>query len=189
MRLLQLLGGSSGYDVARVFERIQKFRNELVPEMVILYGRGSKHADALQLLTHHLHDFSTAIDYCLLGGLGIVHTRGVTADHAEQSGLFTILLDEFQELQDLGERVEQTARLLNRFGGWLDVTHVLEVVPDEWSIEILGGFLMSSLRRLVREKAEVKVERALGRSRNLRVEARFVAQCDEIGPVVDMGQG
>jgi hypothetical protein len=186
MRLLELLGGASGYDVKRVFESLKPYRDVLVPEMVILHGRDSKHAEALMLLTHRLRDFDTAINYCLFGGLSIFQTKNVITDKEEQSELFAILLDEYLKLEDLGERIEQTSRLLERFGRWLDVTHVLSVIPDEWSIEILGGFLISALRQLVREKAEVRIERALGRSRNLRIEAKYVEQCDEIGPVIDM---
>jgi hypothetical protein len=187
MRLLELLGGASGYDVNKVLDSIQPYRDVLVPEMVILHGRDSKHAEALKLLTHHLRDFDTAINYCLFGGLSIFQTRNVITDKAEQSELFAILLDEYLKLENPSERIEQTSQLLERFGRWLDVTHVLSVIPDEWSIEILSGFLISALRQLVREKAEVRVERALGRSRNFRVEAKYVEQCDEIGPVIDMG--
>lgn len=187
MRLLELLGGESGYDVNKVFAIVEKHRDALVPEMVILYGRGAKHADALKLLTHHLKDFDTAINYCLFGGLSIFQTRNIVTEREEQCELFTILLDEYLKLQDLSERIEQTGQLLDKFGRWLDVTYVLGVIPDSWSIEILSGFLIGALRQLVREKAEVRVERALGRSKNLRVEAAFVAQCDEIGPTVDMG--
>jgi len=187
MRLLELLGGASGYDVAKVFESIKQYRDVLVPEMVILYGRESKHADALKLLTHDLRDFDTAINYCLFGGLSIFQTRDVVTDRAEQSELFAVLLDEYLKLKNMNERIEQTSQLLEKFGRWLDVTHVLSVIPDDWSVNILGGFLITALRQLVREEAEAKVERALGRSKNLRVEAEYVRQCDEIGPVIELG--
>ncbi|KAI5856954.1 hypothetical protein BZA05DRAFT_386775 [Tricharina praecox] len=187
MRLLELLGGASGYDIAQVSESIKQYREILVPEMVILYGRESKHTDALKLLTHDLRDFDTAINYCLFGGLSIFQTRNVITDRAEQSELFAVLLDEYLKLKNMNERIEQTSQLLEKFGRWLDVTHVLSVIPDDWSIDIVGGFLITALRQLVREKAEAKIERAIGRSKNLRVEAEFVRQCDEIGPVVDLG--
>ncbi|KAF8246506.1 hypothetical protein K440DRAFT_631990 [Wilcoxina mikolae CBS 423.85] len=187
MRLLELLGEESGYDVTKVFNIVEKYRDVLVPEMVILHGRSSDHASALKLLTHNLKDFDTAINYCLHGGLSISQTRTIITERKEQCELFTILLNEFLKLEDVSERIGQTSNLLNKFGGWLDVTHVLSVIPDSWSIEILKGFLISALRQLVREKAEVRVERALGRSKNLRVEAKFVEACDEMGPVVDVG--
>jgi hypothetical protein len=186
--------------------------------MVILYGREGRHEDALAMLTHGLKDFDTAINYCLFGGLSIYQTSKVITDRAEQRELFSVLLKEFLELKDLGERIEMTGMLLERFGGWLDVMHVsfysffpcqqgvvkrklavpwgsltdaqfsrqvLSVIPDSWSIDILSGFLISALRQLVREKAEVGVARALRTSDNLRVEAEFVARCDDIGPTVE----
>lgn len=186
MRLLELLGGESGYDVTKIFDIVEKYRDVLVPEMVILHGRSSDHASALKLLTHNLKDFDTAINYCLFGGLSIFQTPTVIKKE-EQCQLFTILLDEFLKLEDVSERIGQTSNLLEKFGGWLDVTHVLSVIPDSWSIEILKGFLISALRQLVREKAEVKVQKALRMSKNLRIEAKFVEACDEIGPVVDVG--
>lgn len=202
LRLLELLGdsqnssrsssSSSGgggcYDVNRILEVIEPHRDILVPEMVILHGRSLDHAAALKLLTHTLKDFDTAINYCLFGGQAIFRTRTpAITERRQQSELFTLLLDEFLQLDDISVRITQTSGLLDRFGGWLDVSHVLAVVPDSWSVQILHGFLVSALRGLVREKALVRVERALGRSTNMRVSARLVEACDEIGPVIDVG--
>jgi hypothetical protein len=186
LRLFDLLCGSSGYDVEKVFEIVRQHQSVLVPEMVILHGRSSQHASAVKLLVHDLKDFDTAINYCLFGGLSLFQTGNIsTPTRSEQSELFTALLDEFLKLEDISERIEHTSELLEKFGGWLDVTYVLSVIPDSWSIEILGGFLISALRQLVRQKADVRVERQLGKARNLRVEAKYVGLCDEIGPTVE----
>ena len=198
LRLLELLGGSQSsaddgaadgcYDVSKVLAMVEPHRDVLVPEMVILHGRSLDHAAALKLLTHRLKDFDTAINYCLFGGQAVFQTRTpAITEPRQQSELFALLLDEFLRLDDVSERIAQTSELLDRFGGWLDVCHVLAVVPDSWSVQILHGFLVSALRRLVREKALVRVERALGRSTNMRVSARLVEACDEVGPVVDVG--
>ena len=140
--LLKLLGGESGYDTGKVFKLVEKYRDVLVPEMVILYGREGKHAEALKLVTHHLKDYDTAINYCLFGGISIFQTSSIITDRGQQCELFTILLDEYLKLSDVSERIEQTGQLLEKFGRWLDVTHVLNVIPDSWSIEILSGFLI-----------------------------------------------
>jgi hypothetical protein len=153
--------------------------------MVILYGRDARHAQALKLLTHELKDFDTAINYCLFGGLSPFRTSNVISNREEQSELFAILLDEFLKLEDMSERVQQTGALLENFGGWLDVTHVLSVIPDSWSIDILSSFLISALQHLVRQKAEVKIQRALGRTQNLKVEAEYVNKCDEMGSITE----
>ncbi|KAI5801176.1 hypothetical protein EDC01DRAFT_647017 [Geopyxis carbonaria] len=185
MRLLDLLGGGSGYEVAKVFEIVKKYEDLLVPEMVILYGREGKHAEALSMLTHGLNDFDTAINYCLFGGMSIFQTSTMITDREEQKQLFKILLDEFLKLKDLSMRVQQTSILLKVFGSWLDVTHVLSVIPDSWSIEILSGFLIGALRQLVREKAEVGIEKSLGRYKNLKTHAEYISKYDEIGPTIE----
>jgi len=185
LRFLELLSSESPYDVSKIFSSLVKFREVLVPEMVILYGKEGRHEDAIRLLTHGLKDFDTAINYCLFGGLSIFQTRKIITDRDEQKTLFAVLLGEFLKLEDYQERMEQTRNLLERFGGWVDVTHVLQVVPDNWSVEMLSGFLMSALRGLVKEKAEASVMKNLRRSEILRVEADYVARCDDIGPTIE----
>ncbi|KAI5853059.1 hypothetical protein DFP73DRAFT_534976 [Morchella snyderi] len=185
LRFLELLGGGGSYDIPKVLARLSKFRDVLIPEMVILYGKEARHEDAIRLLTHGLEDFDTAINYCLFGGLSIFQTRKIITDREEQKALFAILLGEFLKLDDYDDRLEQTRLLLERFGGWLDLVHVLEVVPENWSVETLSGFLLSALRQMVREKAEVSILRGLRRGENLKVEGAFVDKCDEIGPSIE----
>ena len=134
LRLLQLLGGSHGvagaYDVTHALTRLEPFEKELVPEMIILDGKQSRHQSALRLLTHDLGDYDSGINYCLLGGAGIFHpTFGVkpadsTPSHDEQVALFHHLLLEFVRIEDESDRIEQTSRLLERFGRWYDVPTV-----------------------------------------------------------------
>ncbi len=164
LRLLQLLGGSQGsaseYDVAAILERIAPYTKELVPEIIILDGRQSRHEEALQLLTHSLGDYDTAINYCLLGGSSIYHPISGTVSREslptrdQQYKLFQFLLSEFLKIEDISNRVEQTSNLLERFGGWFDVGHVLSLIPDSWSVELVSGFLVSALRKIVRERSE-----------------------------------
>ncbi|KAG0633562.1 hypothetical protein HOY80DRAFT_991005 [Tuber brumale] len=185
LRFLELLGGESPYDVPKIFGSLVKFHEVLIPEMVILYGKEGRHSDAIRLLTHGLKDFDTAINYCLFGGLSIFQTRKIITNRDEQEALFAVLLGEFLKLEDYQECMEQTRNLLERFGGWVDVTHVLQVIPDNWSVEMLSGFLMSALRGLVKERAEVSVMKSLRRSEVFKVEADYVARCDNIGPTIE----
>lgn len=181
LRLLQLIGGSHGaaseYDVHSLRERLAPYSEELVPEMIILNGREGKHEEALHLLTHGLGDYDTAIRYCLLGGESIFHpTSSMMPKQAlpskeEQAHLFEFLLQEFFRIPDLSERLERTAELLERFGAWFDVRDVIDMIPEEWSVEIVGAFLMQALRRLVVERRETGVVRALAGGQNLRYSA------------------
>ncbi|KAK0827392.1 hypothetical protein LTR73_005629 [Friedmanniomyces endolithicus] len=182
LRLLQLIGGGAAaedksYDVHSLGQRLAPYSNELVPEMIILNAREGKHGEALRLLVHGLGDYDTAIRYCLLGGSRIFHpgmgmssggSQGESPTKEQQALLFDILLHEFLRLEDSSERLERTAELLERFGPWFDVATVLEVVPEDWSVEMLGGFLVQALRRLVGERRETGVVKGLRGVENLR---------------------
>lgn len=194
LRLLQLLGdvrpATSSYDVGAILARLQPYEQELVPEMIILNGRQERHQDALKLLTHGLGDFSTAISYCLYGYASIFRpvTAGVPPvlqsempSRSEQSRLFTFLLQEFLRIDDLSQRVEQTGELLERFGGWLDIGNVLATLPDDWSVDVFSGYLINSLRRLVREKAESSIVRALSDAQNSEMSNELVEKREGSG--------
>lgn len=194
LRLLELIGGSHGsdfsYDVSNILSRIEPFEQDLVPESIILDGRQGRHKQALRLLTHGLGDYHTAVNYCLLGGASIFHpTSGSAAIAApsqeEQAILFGYLLTEFLRIEDFSDRLERTSELLERFGSWYDVRSVLELIPESWSVELVSGFLASSFRRLVHERREATVTKALSGAENLQVAAAFVEKCSEFGPQVE----
>ena len=194
LRLLQLLGGShsaSDYDVEKILARIEPFTEELVPEVIILDGRQSHHQEALKLLTHGLGDYDTAINYCLLGGSSIYHpisgsrARETLPSREEQSKLFGFVLAEFLRIRDISDRVEQTSNLLERFGGWFDVGYVLGLIPDTWSVELVSGFLVSALRRIVRERSETMIAKALSGAENLKTDADLIGKIGDLGPTVE----
>lgn len=160
--------------------------------MIILNGRQGRHQEALRLLTHGLGDFDTAISYCLYGGSSIFRPSGSgyvpqseIPTQAEQSRLFNHLLQEFMQLDDLAQRIEQTGELLERFGGWFDVADVLAIVPDEWSVGVFSGFLIQALRSLVREKSESSIVKALSDAQNSVMSAELVDKRHTIGPTFE----
>ncbi|KAF6238480.1 hypothetical protein HO173_003448 [Letharia columbiana] len=194
LRLLELIGGSHGsdfsYDVGNILSRIEPFEQDLVPESIILDGRQGRHKQALRLLTHGLGDYHTAVNYCLLGGASIFHPKSGSAAIAapsqdEQAILFGYLLTEFLRIQDVSDRLERTSELLERFGPWYDVRDVLELIPESWSVELVSGFLVSSFRRLVHERRQATVMKALSGAENLQIAAGFVEKCSELGPQVE----
>lgn len=195
LRLLQLLGSSqpatSSYNVTSLLVRLGPYEQELVPEMIILNGRQGRHQEAIRLLTHGLGDFNTAINYCLLGGSSIFRPTGSYVPQEEipsqneQARLFAYLLQEFLRLDDLSQRIERTGELLERFGGWFDVAEVLALIPNEWSVDIFSGFLINALRRLVRERSETTIAKALQGAHNLQVSVEFADKTDEKGPTIE----
>ncbi|KAI4609303.1 hypothetical protein J4E80_008552 [Alternaria sp. BMP 0032] len=198
IRLLQLLSETSSYDVHTVRSRLQPYSQELVSEMIILNGRQERHEEALKLLTHGLGDYNTAISYCLYGYASI-HRRATPGappvshsqipTRTEQSRMFGHLLREFLQIEDLSQRVERTSELLERFGGWLDVADVLAIVPDEWSVDVFSGFLIQALRKLVRDKAESDVVRALSDAQNSQTSNELVEKREEGGARFERVEG
>ncbi|KAK3615357.1 hypothetical protein LTR56_026640 [Elasticomyces elasticus] len=192
LRLLQLIGGShgaaEGYDGDVLGERLKPYSEELVPEMIILNARRGKHEEALRLLVQGLGDYDTGVRYCLLGGEGIFGVGGggerVLPTKEEQKRLFGILLNEFLRLEDVSERLERTAELLERFGGWFDVADVLELVPEDWSVELVSGFLVHAFRKLVRERNETVVVKGLSGAQNLRRAGEWVEKIEGMRAVI-----
>ncbi|KAJ4317541.1 hypothetical protein N0V84_007286 [Fusarium piperis] len=187
LRLLQLLGDAHDYDAAAIRDRISSLPDDLlVPETIILAGRERKHDDALRLLIHNLGDYDTAVSYCLRGG---ARTSGAAPAERppieEQHRLFHVVLREFLTIQDASDRVEQTGALLERFGGWFEIDEVLELIPDDWSVDIVAGFLVGALKRLVGARREAMLTRALSGAENLRVNYDLVVKIEEKGPSVE----
>ena len=195
LRLLELIGGSHGsdfsYDVSTILARIEPFEEDLVPESIILDGRQGRHKQAIRLLTHGLGDYHTAVNYCLLGGASIFHPKSgsaaviATPTQEERAKLFGYLLTEFLRIEDVSDRLERTSQLLERFGSWYDVREVLELIPESWSVRILAGFLVGSFRRLVQERNEASITKALSGAENLQVAAAFVEKVSSLGPQIE----
>ncbi|KAJ4414526.1 hypothetical protein N0V82_007872 [Gnomoniopsis sp. IMI 355080] len=196
LRLLQLLGESHEYDYKSIRARISKAlpaakaeEQLLVPEAIILGGRERRHEEALRLLVHRLGDYDTAVSYCLRGGASIYTPhpgrRESMPTEGTQEELFRALLHEFLAIEDASDRVEQTGALLEQFGGWFDIMEVLQQIPDEWSVDVVAGFLMTALRRLVAERRETEVASKLSSAENLRVNWELIKVIEEKGPTVE----
>ncbi|KAI2471887.1 hypothetical protein F4781DRAFT_62311 [Annulohypoxylon bovei var. microspora] len=210
LRLLQLLGGSYNYDLAVIRDRIASLNSTaedlLVPETIILDGRERNHENALRLLVHRLGDYDTAVAYCIRGGASIYtiyqaqqsqpppspeNLKGskrrdsMPPTQDQQARLFRALLGEFLELEDVSDRVEQTGLLLEKFGGWFDVGDVLSVIPDTWSVDLIAGFLVKALRRIVVEKNETCVARSLSSAQNLQTQHDLIVRIEEKGPSIE----
>ncbi|XP_044721915.1 TGF beta receptor associated protein 1 [Hirsutella rhossiliensis] len=192
LRLLQLLGGPHDYDSAAIRARIARLSGELlVPETIILAGREQHHDDALRLLVHNLGDYDTAVSYCLRGGTSVYvppegRRHGASVPEIEQQRrLFRVVLHEFLAIADPSDRVEQTGALLEHFGGWFDADEVLGLVPDSWPVDVVAGFLVGALKRLVRDKHESIMTRALSGAENVRINYDLVVGIEEKGPSIE----
>ncbi|KAJ8118098.1 hypothetical protein ONZ43_g4063 [Nemania bipapillata] len=211
LRLLQLLGGKYNYESSVIRDRITSLNSIaadlLVPETIILDGRERNHENALRLLVHCLGDYDTAVAYCFRGGASVYSIYQAGTQEApptspedarapkrresapptqnEQARLFRALLGEFLKLEDISDRVEQTSLLLEKFGGWFDVSDILSVIPDSWSVDLVAGFLVKALRQIVAEKNETTVARSLSSAQNLKVQHELIVKIEEKGPSVE----
>ena len=66
-----------------------------------------------------------------------------------------------------------------------DLDQVLNLIPDSWSIDIISGFLVNALRRLVHDRSETQVARYLRQSENLRTSAELVEKIEDAGPKIE----
>lgn len=177
LRLLQLLGGTSEYDYDAIHARIAELPGDLlVPEIIILAARKQHHHEALRLLVQKLGDYDSAVSYCLRGGVSLFSPSTAqslvtnnTMSLEQRRELFQALLQEFLAIEDISSRVEQTGALLDRFGSWFDITDILRLIPDSWSVDTIGDFLVGAMRRIVKEKHECMIVRSLSGSQNIRV--------------------
>ena len=190
LRLLQLLGANHDYDSVAISRRIETLPQDLlVPETIILSGKAHRHEAALRLLVHKLGDYDTAVSYCIRGGSSIYVSqpgrRSSMPSAEQQRSLFNIVFREMLSLADVSDRIAQTSALLERFGEWFEIDDVLSQIPDHWSVEIIAGFLVGSIRRLVREKHESIMTTALSTAQNLRVSHDLITRQDQIGPQIE----
>lgn len=173
--------------------RIEPFQDDLVSESIILDGLQGHHRAALRLLTHGLGDYDSAIRYCLFGGprssASSSGTQPELASYDLQSTLFRHLLDEFLQIKDLSDRIERTSDLLARFAAWFDVREVLDLVPEDWSVDILGGFFVHVFRTLVSQSREARIERALSAGLNLRIGVEYIDGMEKVGPWMEDAEG
>ncbi|KAI4751623.1 hypothetical protein E4T52_15956 [Aureobasidium sp. EXF-3400] len=188
LRLLQLIGGSSVYDVEALSNRLEPYSEVLVPEMIVLAARRDEHQKALKLLVHGLADFDTAVRYCLLGGSSIFHPASSSSilpapSKEEQEVLFSYLLPCYFDLEEQHQQLERVAELLEKFGSWFDVAEVLPLLPPSWPLEHFGAFIASALGRLVSEKNETVIVRALAGAQNLRIAVNVVEKIEKEGAV------
>jgi len=166
------------------------YEHELVPEMIILNGRQGRHEQSIRLLVRDLGDYDTAISYCLRGGssiFGPAMESEYKPEKEEQSKLFNVLLQEFLAIDDVANRIERTGELLERFGTYFDAADVLAMIPEDWSIETVAGFLSSAFRRLVSERSQSEIVKALSSAKNLRTSGEIIDVIAEKGPTIIRG--
>ena len=128
----------SAYDNSTMMEKLEPFKELLVAEMVVLYGRAGNHDAALHLLVHELRDFDGSVEYCLDGGKPRSSRKSgkssngktdaqmgnVSITREDQEKLFALVLVEALKMGDWMVRQQWVEMLLEQWGGWMDPVHV-----------------------------------------------------------------
>lgn len=67
--------------------------------------------------------------------------------------------------------LNRTMHLLVTQGCYLDITEVLDLIPDDWPIQMLQDFLIRSLRRSLHAYKNSQIVVGISRGENLKVKS------------------
>ncbi|CAO3631593.1 unnamed protein product [Cunninghamella blakesleeana] len=101
---------------------------------------------------------------------------------AQRRQLFFMLLKTYLAIEDKELMLARTMHLLNTQGYYLDVLEVLSIIPDDWPLQRLHGFLLHSLRRFLHDHREGEVVLGMSRGENILVSNELIDTYRKIGP-------
>ncbi|RKP08931.1 hypothetical protein THASP1DRAFT_29275 [Thamnocephalis sphaerospora] len=180
-KLLQFLQTSKLYTPDAVLASLQDIQLIDVEACVVLV-RLERYEEALHLLVDDLRDFVGAEMLCYGSGAFARMGGEVDAGHAVSRQMFTTLLDIY--LNQPGEYQEaNVTRLLSSFSHSLDAITALRSLPDHWSAEIVGGFLIQAVRRSTSASREQQILRALAHTELNKASAAYIARAAMHGPI------
>ncbi|KAJ0063042.1 hypothetical protein NL108_010629, partial [Boleophthalmus pectinirostris] len=157
-KLQDLLWESQRYDVSAVYDHVKP--TALHIEKAVLLARTGDHRGALSLLVHDCPDPAAAEDFCCR----LSTNKNLQSTQEPLLHLLHIYLT--------SEGHSPAALdLLQKYPQQLSGEKVLEVLPESWSIQLLSGFLVGSMREMFHQSRMKRVERALEHSRLLRHKA------------------
>ncbi|CAG8470925.1 27943_t:CDS:10 [Dentiscutata erythropus] len=167
----------------------------LKAELAVVYGKLGQHENALHVLIHDLKDYRGAEIYCLNAGRIIGIARKTSKKHVEKKiadektlissrkDLFLTLLKVYLNIyKDTGELLEKIIHLLNTQAVYMDITVVLNLLPESWSVELLNEFLVRSLRQTYHEYREDQILKGLCLGEKVMIEIELHKTYQEIGP-------
>ncbi|QSL66996.1 hypothetical protein MERGE_001383 [Pneumocystis wakefieldiae] len=155
IKLIEYLQLVSDYDFELVLKHLYSQKDLLLIELVILYGRFSRHEEALTILVQILKDYKTSEIYCYHRGLFVrSYYDNKDSDQflSQRKKLFRILLDQYLKLPDYNQRFLRISFLLRHWNIYLDAIYVLNVISNDWSIEKISDFLITILQKNIQEK-------------------------------------
>ncbi|KTW25727.1 hypothetical protein T552_03339 [Pneumocystis carinii B80] len=155
IKLIEYLQSVSDYDFDLVLKHLHSQKDILLIELVILYGRFSRHEEALTILVQTLRDYKTSEIYCYHRGLLVksyYHGKDSNEFLLQRKNLFKILLDQYLRLPDYDQKLHRISFLLKHWNIYLDSVYVLNTISNHWSIDKFSDFLITILQKNFHEK-------------------------------------
>ncbi len=183
-KLIELLQCGSPYNAEGLLAKIKQNGASLLVEIVLLLGRTSRHSESIQILVHDLGDFESAEMYCYHNGMSLAScetsTTLDTTSRSDREELFRMLFLECLNLDDYVTQFAQGSSMLNRWGNYVEVATILDLIPDAWSVELVAVFLCTVLAQLAAARREVQIKKSLYRSRYKRITATVTTNSQAI---------
>ncbi|CAN6608110.1 hypothetical protein TRVA0_003S04016 [Trichomonascus vanleenenianus] len=160
--VLDLLDSTEEYDADKFVVRLESSHPELLTaELCILYGRQGRHERVLTILCYTLEDYDSALEYCN------------SVDETNRKELFEGLYNKFLKIPSEEAQRTYIRKILERFGSYLDFMTIMEQTPSNWPVETLSGYLNGVFRRVINDKNQSIMNRALSRSQHTLVTKRL----------------
>lgn len=140
---------------------------QLLLERATLHGKLEEHDKALHILVHKLRDFPSAEAFCTWAASG--------RDPSYQERLFHQLLGVYLAGSETaggsrsGDLKMAAVDLLNRHGEVFDAARVLQLLPEEWSLQLLRPFLARAVRASMHASRTSQIALGLSRSEHLQM--------------------
>ncbi|KAF9296432.1 transforming growth factor, beta receptor associated protein 1 [Linnemannia elongata] len=196
-KLSQLLQTTPVLDADEVLTKV-KTMPILRYEVALLLARTEKFEESIGILVKEVKDYQGAEILCLNGGNFKNRSKGAkasttsdgavtkvtTAELDKRRRLFMILLKEYLRLPEDDGGMNLTLRLLNLQSSYLDISEVVQFLPEYWSVESLQEYLLRSLRRSYHDFKEIQVVKGLSLGENLRISEELFQLYETQGPVV-----
>jgi len=148
-----LLETSSNYRISSILQKI--FKYPLHEEIAILYGKMGQHDKALKILVYKLKDFPAAERYCEV----ISKEKSIAFKRNVCFVLLNVYLNPLPEDDVRAEHFLLPAiHFLNNKANEFDPIQILEILPDDWSVDLLQSFLLKSLRHCLSNRRNNQVE-------------------------------
>ncbi|XP_066927421.1 transforming growth factor-beta receptor-associated protein 1 homolog [Clytia hemisphaerica] len=180
-KLQSLLESSSLYRVSTVLQKISHF--PLYKELATLYGKIDQHQKALKILIYQLKDFDAAEHYCdtIVDGKESFKKQRIFLD------LLQIYLYPDPNESNLGPEhyVVAAKTLLNKRQKEFNIVSVLNIIPEEWTVNMVQGFLRGSMRERFSATRESKIESNLQKQFYLQTKEHHITRHKDVVKMTD----